>query len=76
MVNRYKINLFFLRGLLGWFVDIMIDGFFIPTRNESHEHVKLLQYTDSTKRSYVGRLSSVAGRLGRSVHAAPVASLA
>ena len=39
---------YFLRVVLGWSVDIMIDSFFIPTRQESHEHVTVSQYTDST----------------------------
>ena len=46
----------------------MIDGFFIQTRQESHEHVTVSQYTDSTiiylPRSLIDVLWSSSGQTG------------
>ena len=37
---------FFLRGVLGWSINIMINSFFVPTRQESHHHVTGSQFTE------------------------------
>ena len=37
----------FLRRVLGWSVELRLIVFSILTRQESHEHVTVSQYTDS-----------------------------